>query len=744
MSRSRFISLRWRFISPLFLAVLVVAVGGAYFLARNISGGVRVSQENVLLQSTRAVAGRAAQLYDLHRIEAQRVAFTIGVREAVIEQDTAVLETILKSLARMNDFDVIIVTDVTGREIIGLQEVELNGEISYALSVGTDLTQQSIVRDVIDEAYVGATEFMRTPGGIMLHTAVPIMEDHEFVGMVLVGQALGDVLHELKGSAVADLTLYGPDGNLLQTTFDVGYSRDSLEVGEVVFNQALLATRELPIRGFLIDNVPFQAAYLPFNFGPNTLGVVGTFMPDHIPFMTATGRQLTALFVAVLAGMAVVVAFLGINRVANRADRVARAAGALAIGQETTRTRMQPTDEIAAIGFALDQYADHVQQQQDLLRQVLRRRRRRTNHLHLVLESMPDGVVVQALDGRVMMMNEQARLLLGSQRVFRNSGLHELAAIVSQSLGPALAPGLYALGDPHRLHLDERVINAQAAAVMSLSDHRLGTVVLLRDITETVQVERERDVMLQRLMRDVQMPLAALGRMGGGSGSDMVRVFAREVSRQAIALQRMIIDMRELDDVNVLSVQRHQRPLNLETLVWSVANEWRQVARANDLRMHVIIEQKGLFILGDEKRLHWALGNVLDNAVKYTPVGGALTLEIRPEANGMANLRICDNGVGIAKEEHQYIFTRFYRGTPRTQGGEIIRVPGMGQGLYVTKQVVESHGGVLHLKSLPGVGTAVYLSLPQTSPVAMELPRIPDMDGETVQLPVKDILIDPN
>jgi len=156
-----------------------------------------------------------------------------------------------------------------------------------------------------------------------------------------------------------------------------------------------------------------------------------------------------------------------------------------------------------------------------------------------------------------------------------------------------------------------------------------------------------------------------------------------------------------------------------------------------------MIEQRGLFILGDEKRLRWAIGNLIDNAIKYTLPGGSLTLEIKPEANGSAQLRIRDNGVGIQDDDRAHVFTRFYRGSPKTADGQIIRVPGMGQGLYITRQIIEAHGGKIRLKSSVGVGTAIYLALPLTAPVSMSLPIFEaDMEGETVQLP-ESMLTDP-
>ena len=727
----RFISLRWRLISPLFLVVLLVAVVGAYVLAQNVSGGLEVSQQNVLLQNVRAVADRTDTLYAFQREEARRVAFTSGVAAAVREGDAPALQTPVESLLRLNSLDSVIVTDINGREVVGLLR---SGE-DYAVSTDTDLAPLPIL-DALRAGDVG-TGLLNTANGIMLYTGVPISQAGVIVGYALVGQTLDSVLTDLQGSATADLTFYGPDADILQSTLISTDDLPSLAISPDLFTQATTGDGQIPTRTVTLRQVPYQSAYQPFAFGDQTLGVVAVLLPDDLPFITETGRQLTAIFAALLAGAVVTVAYIGISRVTTRSAQVTQVAAALQRGEHDARTAMQPTDEISATGHALDRYAESVQAQQDQLQHGLRRQRRELNHLVMVIDTLPGGVVVQDSQGRVVVINDTARQLLGSHRIFRSSGLHELASVVAAQLGPALMPGLYTLGAPQRLALDERMLSAQAAAVMSMNDQRIGTVILLRDITDEVRLERERELMLIRLARDIQQPLALLGRAGSTSDSPLVNVFAREVTRQSVALQKMIMDMRELAHVDLVSLKRRQRALRLETLLWAVANEWRQIAQANSLTLHVVFEQKGLYILGDEKRLRWAIGNIVDNAIKYNVPGGALTLEINGEQGGMASLRVRDNGVGLSKQDRQNAFLRFYRGTPTTTDGEVIRAPGMGQGLYIARQIVEGHGGAVKLKSAPGVGTAVYFSLPLTAPVRLELPQFQaDMEGETVQLPV--------
>ena len=727
--------------TPFYFGMLAVAMLGAYFIARNFSGGLQVSQSNVLLQSNRAVQERAAALYRHHYAEAQRVAFTAGVADMAAAEDSNALQPILQSLLSLSGLDSVIVTDARGIEIVGVFRNDAEASEAFTISEGADLTTEPAAINAVDPDGENASAFLSTPDGVMLYTGMPIRVDDEIVGAVLVGQSIESVLEELKGSAIADLSLYGPDASLLQTTLDLNTVEPPLQVLPDIFTQVFGRADAVPVENMRLGGVPYNVAYSPFQFGTTTLGALGVFIPDDLPFITETGRQLTAIGAAIVVGVGVTLGFTLISGISGRAGQVAEVATHLASGNRSARTGMHPTDEINAVGHALDTYADAVQEQHDTLQHALRRQRREINHLFLIFESMPDGVVVQDLDGRVVVMNEEARNLLGSQRVFRSAGLHELQELVNFTLGPALAPGLYALGDPHRIHLDEKVLSAQAGAVMTATEHRLGTVVIMRDITDEVRKEREREVMLERLAEEIQQPLSMIGRAASSGSVNLIDVFAKEITRQSVALQKMIMDMRELASADLLSVQRRQRPLSLETLIWAVANEWRQIAQANGLKLHVLIEKQGLFVLGDEKRLRWAIGNIVDNAIKYTLPGGALTLEIKSETDGMANIRIRDNGVGVAEPDRALIFTRFYRGTPVTSDGQVIRVPGMGQGLFVAKQIVDSHGGSIRMKSSQRVGTAVFIRLPLTAAVGLEVPRMDDMDGETQQL-AESLLVD--
>ncbi len=734
----RFVSLQWRLLLPLFAVILVVAMAGAYLLANTVGDKLVIPQENILLSSGSAIADRAAALYQRQRQEAQRAAFTVGVAEAIRNQDAEALQTLLDGPARLAGLDSLIITDASGRELLGLLHVTHRDD--YAVSTGTDLSGEPVVRDVLDAGYIGATGLLRTPENTLLYTAVPVNDGAELVGVALVGQRLEAVLADIRSSAVVDVTLYGPDGTLARTTFPLNDDTlTALALPPDTFNAALAGAQ--PAQPVMIGGQTYQSHYTPFQFGPNVLGVTAAAVSDTLPALAEMGRQITGLVMALVAGAVVIVVFAGINLlIVSRANRITRVARELAAGQSFRRTGMAATDEIGAIGQALDRYADYVQERQDALRASLRRQRREAEHLTAVLEALPDGVIVQDNDGRVILMNETAKKMIGSHRIFRSSGLGDLTAAITDTLGPVIAPGLYMLGDPRRVELDDKMLSAQAAAVLDLSQARVGTVILLRDVTQEVRLERARDALLNRFVQ-AQKPVADLAR--AEASRQPQAPLPRELARHAVTLQKLIAEMRELSGVEAPGVRDGQRRLLLDTLIWTVANEWRQIAQAANVTLDVVIAQKGLYVLGDERRLRWAIGNLVDNAIKYTPPGGKISLDIRGETNGYALLRVRDNGVGIAPDELPHVFTRFFRGSPVTPAGRAIHVPGMGQGLTVARQIIEAHGGRVEIRSKPEQGTAVFFALPLTASVGLELPALPvDLDGETVQIRTHDLLRD--
>ena len=134
----------------------------------------------------------------------------------------------------------------------------------------------------------------------------------------------------------------------------------------------------------------------------------------------------------------------------------------------------------------------------------------------------------------------------------------------------------------------------------------------------------------------------------------------------------------------------------------------------SDRRFHLNApDDDGKVVIGDRDRLEQVLGNLLENAVKYSPDGSEIFVNVEERTDSIVT-SVCDRGIGIPADELAQVFERFHRGrhVSSTNYG------GLGLGLYITKQIIERHNGSIWVESKEGSGTTFYFSLPVTNVAA--------------------------
>jgi len=165
---------------------------------------------------------------------------------------------------------------------------------------------------------------------------------------------------------------------------------------------------------------------------------------------------------------------------------------------------------------------------------------------------------------------------------------------------------------------------------------------------------------------------------------------------------------------NLLSLARadagqklHMRPVELDRLLVDVYGQTRLLAKKVKLTIKDIDE---VSLMGDPDQLKQLMLILVDNAIRYTPSGGEVTLSLN-RYSGTATLEVADTGIGISAEDLPHVFERFYRADKsRTRSAS-----GTGLGLAIAKWIVEQHGGEISVKSSPGVGTTFAIRLPLAS-----------------------------
>lgn len=706
--------MRWRWLLPSALAMAVIGGFGTFFVvsalvAARVDVAARLSQQSAI-----AALDRARDQFDQLRTEAARVAYTQGVADALQARAISGLVASLRSLMTLSELEWLTLLDATGTETLTLR------------TTGTAITPHTNARLDLEPALTrllagnpAESFLLQTAEDIFIVVGVPIVDQQRVIGAALVGQSLRLFVNSINASSVSHVMLYAPDGVLLAHT----QAGQAPALPDSVRQQALSGLAlsvELNHEG-----ATYQAVALPWVMGRNTLGVLAALVPEALGAHEADQRPFVAGLAALMAVGALGTVAVGARHAARHLDAIAETAYALARGRTYARTHLQPHDEIGRVGHAVDTLARATQHREDQLRDMLTRERRERAYLVHLLESLPEGVLIYTLHGQLLTMNERARALLNGQPL----------ALPQEAI--AAQASSCRLSTPVHIHHDARVLAAQAAEITVRGGQTLGYVVLLRDVTD----QARRQQLHATLVEHMALPTDALTEDTVATPRQrfdpVVGEFMREVARHAAVLQKMIVDMQALTQYSAQSCHR-ERVMAADTLLWAVANDWRQIAHAANLTLQVTVQRKGLLIRGDESRLRLALGNLIDNAIKYTPAGGTVTLEIERETASHVHVRVRDNGVGIHEQDLKHLFTPFYRGTPTDESGQVLRVPGLGQGLVIARQIIEAHGGQIKVKSRAGTGTAVYLSLPlvpSATPLPLSEPFLHEGDTVVISLP---------
>lgn len=335
--------------------------------------------------------------------------------------------------------------------------------------------------------------------------------------------------------------------------------------------------------------------------------------------------------------------------------------------------------------------------------------------LKAVFASLGEGVVMQDNEGRIVLINNAAEHLLGSTRNFWDSELGRLFKAARQHAQSDSEMEL--IGEPIRIQVNDKVIGAQLAAVAS-EGSRLGTVIVMRDVTKEALADRLKDEFVTAITHELRTPLTAIKGMSDvllSQPSDRPpnRKFLDAIGRNTAILDRMIVELLDISEISSGAFAIHQKPVALDELIFDVIKAEESRILKQKINVGVLVANPDhLTAIGDDQRLRWAVGHLLDNALHYTLRGGFISFRIGVIKGDRVLIEVRDSGVGIAEKDLPHIFERFYRGEARTPEGKVIDPRGLGQGLYVARAVAEAHQGYLTVDTEPGKGSTFRLALP--------------------------------
>lgn len=368
---------------------------------------------------------------------------------------------------------------------------------------------------------------------------------------------------------------------------------------------------------------------------------------------------------------------------------------------------------------AAEKQANQALSDADRSKQLQRRLKQRDSEierLNGILAAIDEGLIMQDMEGRIVLVNSAARKLIGNRKDFWTSELGSLFNAYQDitTVNSEIVP----LGEPTRIQINNMIVGAQVAAVADSQGNRLGTMIVLRDVTRDALAERLKDQFVTAISHELRTPMAVIKGMSDvimGQPSDRPpnRKFLETLSRNVDILDRMIVELLDISEMSASAFSIRRDPINLEDLLWNVVNGMTPEIKRANLDVAVMArDTERLTVVGDDQRLRWALGHLLQNALRYTEPGGHIILTAAMADNEHVMIQVIDTGVGISKKDLPHVFDRFYRGEPRTTSGKLLDPRGLGQGLFVARTVAESHGGYLSVRSETGQGSIFTMVLP--------------------------------
>ena len=418
------------------------------------------------------------------------------------------------------------------------------------------------------------------------------------------------------------------------------------------------------------------------------------------------------VFVLILLGFIMLVSFLLLEgrRDNIRLKQLNQKIKDLIAGDYSQVLDMQGNSEITNITNNLNDLSEVIRLTQENLEQESKR-------LHSILSYMTDGVLATNRRGQITMINDMAKRQLGVESDDAlNQNILELLKIEDEYEHRDLITQ-----SPEMMIYSQNVngeyisLRVRFALIRRESGFISGLVAVLHDTTEQEKEERERRLFVSNVSHELRTPLTSVksylealdeGALYEPVAPDFIKVSLDETNR----MMRMVTDLLHLSRIDNATSHLDVELINFTAFITFILNRFDKIRAQDQEKKYELVRDypiTSVWIEIDTDKMTQVIDNILNNAIKYSPDGGKITVSMKTTDDQMI-LSISDQGLGIPKEDLPKIFDRFYRvdkARSRAQGGT-------GLGLAIAKEIIKQHNGFIWAKSEYGKGSTFTIVLP--------------------------------
>jgi signal transduction histidine kinase len=433
------------------------------------------------------------------------------------------------------------------------------------------------------------------------------------------------------------------------------------------------------------------------------------------------GRQAIELGIVGVAGSALLIlvyaSFL-LRLVSLPVQRVAAGARLLARGDLSTRVPEKGVAEIGQLARDFNAMASSLETQRARFAQ-------QNAELQAVLDATIDGICVTDTAGNLLFANRKMDRFWGEvglrdegtiwdrlERLARKTTTPDDYYAVFEQLA---ADPTHEVSREFVLAADRRTFVGHTAPVTNSTDALVGRIFTVRDVTAQRRAERMKDDFVATVSHELRTPLTSIvgyaelvldPESGVGALEPMQRQFLEVVQRNAKRLHRLVGDLLFFAQVEAGRLRVERVPVDVVALAERAVEVARPVADERGVALELDASGEAA-VAGDIAKLEQMLDNLVSNAVKFTPPGGRVSIGVHRDGDDVA-LAVQDTGIGIAADEVDHLFERFFRASSATSR----EIPGTGLGLAIAKTIAEAHDGRIEVRSVLGKGTRFAVLLP--------------------------------
>lgn len=653
---------------------------------------------------------------------ARQVAGSESIRRAVPTHDPrlrATADALQGPGNPFDSFDFLAFIDSKG-SVLALSAAGPGRSVNLDESEGLSLAGLEVVRSALNQVEAGSIDALG-PDKVILAAAYPVLNAPGLDppgapvgvgGVVVLGTVLDeDYVLQFKRGDAQEAFLITKDRILARTlgvtTNVVPESRRELEDA---FDEPPFLTRRSVIGGS-----EYFSSYVPLRRTDGVVvGALVLSQKSDVLELTQRGLARTLFLVALIAtAIGILLSFLTGSRITRPILRLTRAAERIRGGDLQTVVEPGGDDEVGTLSRAFGQMTESLSK----LTTDLRTER---NQLAIVLQSMADGVVAIDRKGAIVSVNREAERILAARARDLIGKRVKDALKVTGPEGRALDLPFYALrpGSASGTAAGSGLMVAVTSApMMGESGEAEGAVAVVRDLTTQTEIERMKSEFLANISHELRTPLTPIK-----GYADLLRrkkvpraqavTFLEGISASALRLERiveMLVDFSAMETGKLVPVKV---PVDLNRATAQLVDGWKAAAPKHKFQRTGF---RGLRpVEADPRLVTSAIGELIDNAVKFSPEGGrvALTAEVVPNGRTRDDVRISvtDRGIGIPAPELGRIGESFVQ----ADASSTRRFGGLGLGLAYVQRIVESHGGRLEVESAEGKGSKFTLILPAT------------------------------